>query len=477
VHNCNPNIFTADVIKAVAQDTTNGARPGAPCTINFAAPHLNTPYVEGWNFSISHAIRNNIVLDVAYVGNHGVRLIGRTDLNQTPSNIPGIAWNALIPGTGATAGKTLGQVCEQTMTVASCQASSLSGSAFAGGGSCFGATCSAKQLYTGSLQAARPFNTKFPYLQSVDIIQNRDVSNYNALQTTLTVRNYHGLSATTGYTWAHALGVGSDNTSGVGSDAYNNNLDYGQGANDLRHRITIAPTYSIPSKKGYGGLLEGWRVNGSFKFQTGRKYTPTDTRDFYGTNKGSRWNFFGDYNDFQTNLAGSNNPGFYPGCPAVGGVASCTTAVTGINPRTGVAFVAADNAPNNPLCSGHASSLATLTAFGCWVQGNSVLTPPDVNQFGNVTQGRFAGPHFWNIDTSVTKTQRVTERFSAEFRGEFFNMLNHPNFSQPGTSVNSCTLTSCTLGVTSNTPNVSSTNVLLATGGPRRIQLGVKLIF
>ena len=407
-----------------------------------------------------------------------IKLIGKTDLNQTPSNIAGSAWNAVIPA-GANAGKTLGQVCETTMTIATCDASKLSKTAFAAGSICFGLACSPTQLYTGSLQASRHFNAKFPYLQTINRIWNRDTSNYDALQMSLTVRNYRGLSATAGYTWSHALDIGQNNTTGTGSDAYNNNLDYGQSSSDLRHRFTLAPIYNLPGRKGYGGLLEGWRINGNFKVQSGRPWTATDTRDFYGTGKASRWNFFGDYKDFQANLPGEGNAGFYPGCPT----AACTTLPAGNNPRTGVAFVAADLAPNNALCKAHASSLATLTAFGCWAQNNSVLTPPDINQFGNSIKGQFRGPHFWNIDMSVAKTQHLTERLSAEFRSEFYNILNHPNFSQSGgaaaaaSSLNSCVLGACTFGQITNTPNVAATNALIGSGGARRMALGVKLIF
>ncbi len=471
--NCNPNIIIID---------GNSARPGTPCTVNFADPHLTAPYVEGWSLSVERALRSNVSLDVAYVGNHGVDLIGKTDLNQTPSNIPGVAWNAVIPGTGPTAGMTLEQVCESPvfgMTISTCDAGKLSGSAFAGAGNCFGAPCSPVQLYNGSLQAARPFAAKFPYLQTINMIHNRDVSRYNALQTTLTMRNYHGLTATAGYTWSHGLGIGNNNTDGVATDAYNRNLDYGAVASDLRHRFTFAPIYKLPERKGFGGLLQGWRINANFKYQTGRPWTATDSRDFYGTGKAGRWDFFGDYRDFAVNLPGQGNPGYYPGCPT----AACNTLPAGINPRTGLAFVASDLAVNNPLCAAHAASLATLTAFGCWVQGNSVLTPPHLNRFANSTKGQLRGPIFWQLDSSLSKTQRFTERLSAEFRAEFYNLFNHPMFAQGGgsaatsVSLNSCTLGACTFGTTSTTPNVAATNVLIGSGGQRRVALGVKLIF
>ena len=139
--------------------------------------------------------------------------------------------------------------------------------------------------------------------------------------------------------------------------------------------------------------------------------------------------------------------------------------------------MAADLAINNPLCTAHAASLATLQAFGCWIEGNSVLTPPAVNAYGTAVKNPFRGPGYWNLDTSLAKTQKFTERVSAEFRAEIFNIFNHPNFAQPGTSLNSCTLSSCTFGKTTATPDVAAVNPVLGSGGQRRVQFGVKIIF
>jgi hypothetical protein len=88
----------------------------------------------------------------------------------------------------------------------------------------------------------------------------------------------------------------------------------------------------------------------------------------------------------------------------------------------------------------------------------------------------FDGPSFWSLDMSLAKRQRITEGISAEFRAESFNILNHPAFDQPSTGV-SCSATTCNLGLTSATPDVGATNPVLGSGGARRFQFGVKLIF
>jgi hypothetical protein len=85
-------------------------------------------------------------------------------------------------------------------------------------------------------------------------------------------------------------------------------------------------------------------------------------------------------------------------------------------------------------------------------------------------------PAYWNLDTSVSKRQKINEKFSAEFRGEFFNVFNHPIFAQPASGV-TCSATTCNLSLTGSTPDVAATNPVLGSGGARRVQLGVKVIF
>ena len=72
------------------------------------------------------------------------------------------------------------------------------------------------------------------------------------------------------------------------------------------------------------------------------------------------------------------------------------------------------------------------------------------------------GPGFWNTDFAVAKACPIRERMRLEFRTEFFNLFNHPNFSNPGSAVSS----SSSFGVISST--LSS---------PRILQLALKIRF
>ena len=69
---------------------------------------------------------------------------------------------------------------------------------------------------------------------------------------------------------------------------------------------------------------------------------------------------------------------------------------------------------------------------------------------------------------------RFKERYSVQFRAEFFNVLNHPNFGDIQTAP---TIGGGSLGGELETPDVAATNPTLGSGGPRDIQLGLKLIF
>ena len=77
-----------------------------------------------------------------------------------------------------------------------------------------------------------------------------------------------------------------------------------------------------------------------------------------------------------------------------------------------------------------------------------------------------------NTDFSVEKTTKVTERVKAQLRAEFFNIFNHPNFAQPGASFGSSSF-----GQFSQTPDVAQGNPGLGGGGPRVIQVALRVQF
>ncbi len=130
---------------------TNASPNNNTCAILAVNPNLRRPYAPAYNLSLQHAITNNLALQVAYVGSHGVGLIGLNDANPPA---PGSGWETYSSGTktcgpGAGPSGSISTVCENL---------------------------------------SRPYFSKYPYLSNINTLQNLDASNYNGLQVTLTQR-------------------------------------------------------------------------------------------------------------------------------------------------------------------------------------------------------------------------------------------------------------------------------------------------
>jgi len=118
------------------------------------------------------------------------------------------------------------------------------------------------------------------------------------------------------------------------------------------------------------------------------------------------------------------------------------------------------------------------------VAGSSILIPPAYGSLGTAGNNLFRSMPYYNVDFSVTKVFKIKERLTAQFRAEAFNLFNHPNISNtfggPGGD-NSFTDPTATggagFGFRNETPDITSSNAVLGSGGPRAIQLGLKLIF
>jgi hypothetical protein len=459
-------------------------------------PNLRTPYVADFSFDIQRAITNNISLDIGYVGNHGTKLVGAVDINQ-PQLVGGFSpgWgNPAAAGTPAA--RCLGSANDTTLNSSNVPVSTPYDMC--------GFQNPVSKTTTGGVnaaaeQAARPFNTKFPYLKFIEEMGNIDSSNYNSLQATLTVRNYHGLTLNTGYTYSHALGYASDQGTGGGLvlpiNSYGNlhSQLYTSTNFDTRHRVTVTGTYAIPGKKGFGQVLEGWSINATARVFTGSPWGVSDvSTDFDGTgaalvsgtfgSEGGQWNFF-------NSQGGPGNPKDFL---ALHNFANATPPVTGA--VAGVPGVPYYSGNSNPTCLARAKALdggaatglaqASLFQLGCYALGGSVLMPPAFGSYGNMPRNPFRDQGFRTMDASISKAFKFKERLTAQFRAEVFNALNHPNFVNPfgGPGGNAATLdptaaTSQGFGFVRATPDQAGSNPVLGSGGARSIQLGMKLIF
>ncbi len=399
----------------------------SPCGIMGVDRNLTTPYVWNWTLNVQHAFTPKVSLELAYVGNHGKNLTGIRDINQPP------------------VGSGYAPICA---TDPDCE------------------------------QHARPFNTKFPYLSNVFQMGNIYRSNYNGLQVTLNSRDFHGLSMVAGYTYSHSLdAVGANWDFGYGAglpqDSYNVGREYANSDFDVRHRLTLSLTYAIPGRKGYWQALEGWELNSIVTLQTPQFWGPIDLgTDAAGTGPlpvsppataPIRWSFYGKTSDFKS---GPTSIPFFPGsgdATAPTGNASCDAKALALDGGT---------------AGGPATT--SLASFGCYAKGGSIMIPPPLGQFGNMGRNTLQDSGFKNFDLSVAKNWHFGERLRAQFRAEFFNIFNHPNFANPYGGQNGFGQNDPSTGAFGcgcATPDVAAANPVVGSGGSRAVQLGLKLIF
>ena len=79
------NPLFSDVSPACGNNVLlNSGITATQCAITGVNPNLRSPYVTTWTLVLEHAITNNLGLEVAYVGNHGTKLISLTDVNEPP---------------------------------------------------------------------------------------------------------------------------------------------------------------------------------------------------------------------------------------------------------------------------------------------------------------------------------------------------------------------------------------------------------
>jgi len=314
-------------------------------------------------------------------------------------------------------------------------------------------------------QSGRPFNNQFPFLSNIYMMGNIYKSNYNGLQATLTSRNYRGLTFIAGYTYSHSLddvGANWDFGAGLGlpQDSTHPGREYASSDFDIRHRLTLSLTYAIPGRKSFAQMLEGWQLNSIVTLASAQPWGPMDT----GTNVSEtfagndRWDFFGNPSDFKSGANPTPYFTFDPTKPAAT-PSACVTNATAIG------------------------ALDSLAAFGCYAKGNSAMIPPPLGTFGTMPRNLFRDAGFYNWDFSVAKDWRFTERFRGQFRAEFFNVLNHPNFANPFGGQNGWAHNDPSVpgpggfGCGCATPDVAASNPVIGSGGSRAIQLGLKLSF
>jgi hypothetical protein len=274
---------------------------------------------------------------------------------------------------------------------------------------------------------------------------------YNSLQLTVRKSFSHGVTLQAAYTWSKALTNIFDSTA-------NSNLptnlaqQYGPANFDRPQRFVINYSWDLPFGKHTGAaarLLEGWSLSGVTTVQNGLPITPIDTRG--GTAFGTTTT---------TIESGYSRPQMCPGFTY-----GQTASSGGIESRLG------GNSGGDGYFNFSSFCAPPVAPFS--TDGSTL--------FGNAGVGFILGPGQFNFDASLLKTTRVTERTSIQFRAEFFNLFNHPQFAlpgqagpiAPGTGTNIAATAPGAGGVIVHTAGwITSTSV-----NPRIIQLALKFIF
>ena len=233
-------------------------------------------------------------------------------------------------------------------------------------------------------------------------------SDYHALQASLRRRVAKGVNVDANYTWAHELDDAVNILTGAYQNSHNPNLDYASGDIDVRHNFTLGAVWDLPTASWLPKRLgQGWQISSLLQARSGLPYTIALAAPFFGTDQ--------------------IRPNLVPG--------------VSVHPSN-------YSVPDNQLNPG---------AFSA---------PPN-GKYGDLGRNTGRGPGFTQWDASFAKTTQLTEKLRLQFRGELFNLFNHPNFANPISFLNDANFGKSTATIANH----------VGTGTSRQGQLVLKLIF
>jgi hypothetical protein len=241
--------------------------------------------------------------------------------------------------------------------------------------------------------------------------------NYNAAFVRFTTKDWHGLTTTSNFTYSKGLGTASVNSSTSSAtvpDPWNLNLGYGPWSYDFKYVYSLLVLYQPPVFRGShslaGKILGGWSIAPIFTAQSGQ---PLQVSVDTGSNTNAQ--AFGE-------VYGNSNQADYENA-------------VGISAYTG----------GNTLHSGVASSggVATSGTSGLNIFANPAaiyaeFRPPVLGLDNNMNgAGPIRGLPTWNLDASLSKDFRATERIAATLSFQFLNVLNHFQAANPSMNIDS----------------------------------------
>jgi hypothetical protein len=334
--------------------------------------HFKVPNTQQWNLSLQHSLGKQFVLEVAYVGTHGVHL---RDTRDGIQSLDASVANPVVVNT----------------------------------------VDDGPQSITANTFDNGPARTPTPGLNGYSgyqIFANDAWSRYNALQTTLSRRWSRGYFQTA-YTWSKAIDATSTGNTAFNT-AYNSqvSVDASKGLSDFdrTNRLVISYVYDLPFFKDSTGIthavLGGWEVSGITTFQSGLPFS------IFDSSAGTA--FLG---------AGST--------PLLGAsLADGATIASGYAPGSLSSRI--NNGYLNPAAFTPAPLLYPTL---CNPNDTNPTDPTNSNfcttGFGDLQRNAYRGPFQQNWDFSAIKNFHITERQNLRFAADFFNIWNHPNFGNP----------------------------------------------
>lgn len=299
----------------------------------------------------------------------------------------------------------------------------------------FGATQALSATYVG--QAGRDLlreegigQPNANFLGSFVLTQNNAFSNYNALQIQYRRLVSGHLQVLGNYTWSHSLdNTSNDIVESISSAVVPAGRDYASSDFDVRNSFSGAMTYAIPAAGRTGFLnatTRNWSIEGVAVARSGFPFN----------------------------------------------VIALTSSIAGAYPR-------ANLVPGQPL---YVAGTQCAAVFGTPCPGGKGLNPrafgaPAGGQQGSEGRNDIPGFGLTEIDLSVSRKFVLSERINVLFRTDAFNVLNHPNFANPLAYYLSPSFTTYLLSTEMLNNGLGGLNPLFQEGGPRSLQLSLKLTF
>ncbi len=254
----------------------------------------------------------------------------------------------------------------------------------------------------------RPYATLAPALRTIGQVQAKGTLDYHALMLKFQRRFADNFSFLNSYTWGKAIDLNSDNDGTVTlTNVYDPQYNRGPADYDITHTLSSSWVYELPWARQK--LYGGWQISGILLLRGGLPLTVTSAQGVQSTGTGNR--------------------------------------------------------PNR-ICDG---ALAHPTIDKWFDTSCFVQTADATGTYGDSGRGIIRGPGSFNIDASLIKNTKIG-RYSTEFRLEAFNLLNHPQFGNPNTTIGNS-------AVGTITSMLSSPSCSLCGTVERQVQLGFKVRF